>query len=353
MINVLLTAVGCPGGPSLIRGLKEDSHIRIVGTDMQRDIPARYLVDKFYPVSPGRSRYYIERMLEIVVKEKIDVILPLATFELDALSRHKEEFQKKGCAVCVSDSEGLRIANDRYLMSRRFERQPFIPDFEVVTDWKDLQRKMKRLGHPEKNVVIKPFVSHGSIGLKIVNERIDLYEQYRNEKPYSIIVNAQILKQIFRGREFNDLLLQEYLPGQEWEVDLLLDPTTHKFIAGGLREESEVILSAADRVTFAEHPAILDIGKQMAEELRLSYAINLSIKLAEDGTPKVTEINPRLGAGMFLPICVGLNFPLWSVYLALGKKFRIPKLKKGLRKYTYRGFLIVDESGKIVNRGVV
>jgi len=353
MINVLLTAVGCPGGPSLIQSLKEDPDIRITGTDMREDVPAKYLVDKFYSVPAGREHFfYIARMLEIVEREKISVILPLATFELEALSQHKREFQKKGCKVCISDFEGLAVANNRYLMSKRFEGQSFIPDFEAAVGWKDMQRKMKRLGFPGKKIVIKPFVSHGSIGLKIVDDNLDLYAQYRNEKPYSIVINSQLLEQVFKGRKFNDILLQEYLPGQEWEVDLLLDPTTHKVIRGGLREESEVVLSAANRVTFAEHPEILEIGKYMAEELKLGYAINLSIKLAEDGTPKVTEMNPRLGAGMFLPISVGLNFPLWSVYLAMGRKFDIPKLKKGLRKYTYRGFLIVDENGQVINRGL-
>jgi len=350
MISVLLTAVGCPGGPSLIQGLRGDPDIKITGTDMQGDIPAKYLVDAFYIVPAGRDVFYIKKMLEIVAREKIDVILPLATFELEVLSQHKKEFQKKGCKVCVSDFGGLTVANNRYLMSKRFEGKSFIPNFEFATNWKDMQEKMKKLGFPDKRVVIKPYVSKGSIGLKIVDDNLDLYAQYRNKAPYSIIVNSQILEQIFKGRKFNDILLQEYLPGQEWEVDLLLDPTTHKVIRGGLREESEVVLSAADRVTFAEHPEILEIGKYMAEELKLSYTINSSIKLAEDGTPKVTEMNPRLGAGMFLPISVGLNFPLWSVYLAMGRKFDIPKLKKGLRKYMYRGFLIVDENGKVVNR---
>lgn len=350
-INVLLTAIGCPGGPSLIQGLREDSHIKIIGTDMRKDVVAKYLVGKFYAVPPGRNSSYIGKILEIVRREKIDVILPLATFELDALSRHKADFREEGCEVCVSDITGLTVANNRYLMSKRFEGKSFIPDFEIATDWEDMQRKMEKLGFPDRKVVIKPFVSHGSIGLKIVDDNLDLYAQYRNCKPYSISVNSQVLEQVFKGRTFDDILLQEYLPGREWEVDLLLNPVTHKMICGGLREESEVVLSAADKVIFTESPKeVLDIGKYMAEELKLSYTVNLSVKLAEDGTPKATEINPRSGTGMILPISAGLNFPLWSVYLAKNRGFNIPELKRGLRKYMYRGFLIVNNDGVVINR---
>jgi len=351
LINVLLTAIGCPGGPSLIRGLREDPNIRIIGTDMREDILTKYLVEEFYSVPSGRDESYIDAMLDIVVGEEIDVILPMATFELDALSCNKEQFQSVGCKVCISDIEGQRIANNKYLMSKKFEGKSFIPDFEAPMSWQDMQEKMMELGFPDKRIVIKPFVSHGSIGLRIVDDKIDLYAQYRNEKPYSTIIAPQILEQIFKGREFDDILLQEYLPGQEWEVDLLLDPITHKVICGSLREESEVVLSAADKVICTKHPKkVLDIGKYMAEELQLSYTINLSIKLAESGTPKVTEMNPRLGAGMFLPISAGLNFPLMSIYLAVNEKIYMPEFREGLVSYMYRGFLVVNDKGEIVSR---
>lgn len=351
LIKVLLTAIGCPGGISLIQSLRKDPSIKIVGTDMRADIPARFLLEKFYVVSPGQDEAYIEEMLKIVVKEKIDVLLPLATFELDALSYNKKRFKDVGCEVCISEIEGQRIANNRHLMSERFRGESFIPDFEAPANWKDMRRKMKKLGFPDKKIIVKPFVSHGSIGLKVVDNKLDLYDQYRNEKPYSIVVNYQTLEQIFKKRKFDDILLQEYLPGQEWEVDLLLDPITHKVICGSLRKESEVVLSAAQKVVFTKHPKkVLDIGKHIAEKLQLSYVINLSIKLDESGRPKATEINPRLGAGMFLPISAGLNYPLLAVYLALGIKVDLPKLKEGLVSYIYRGFLILDDNKNIIDQ---
>ena len=49
-INLLLTAVGCPGGPSIVKTMRQDSNIRIVGTDMRDDVLAKYMVDKFYQV---------------------------------------------------------------------------------------------------------------------------------------------------------------------------------------------------------------------------------------------------------------------------------------------------------------
>ena len=86
----------------------------------------------------------------------------------------------------------------------------------------------------------------------------------------------------------------------------------------------------------------------LAETLKLSYTINLSIKLAEDGTPKVTEMNPRLGAGMFLPISGGVNFPLLSVHMARRMEIDVPKFNYGLSMYIYRGYLVMDKDGNMV-----
>jgi len=351
-IRVLLTGIGCPGGVSIIQSLKVDPNIEIVGTDMRVDVLTKYLVEQFYQVPGGREKNYIDAVLDIVKKETIDVILPCATFELDALSKNKALFQDYGCEVCVSDYAGHVIANDREKMSDLFGAESFIPDFATPKTWNQMLHGLAVLGWPEKKVVIKPFVSHGSIGLRIADNNVDIYEQYRNQKPYSININMHQLEQIFGNKEFDDILLQEYLPGQEWEVDLLLDPINHKVIAGGLREQGDVIMSASEKAVLVFRDDVYQIGREMAETLKLSYTINLSIKLAEDGTPKVTEMNPRLGAGMFLPISGGVNFPLLSIHMAMGMEIDPGELNYGLSMYIYRGYLVVDKLGKIINQTV-
>jgi len=349
-IKVLLTGIGCPGGVSIIQSLKADPNIEIIGTDMREDVSTKHLVKKFYQVPPGKHVTYIGEVLDIVKKEEIDVILPCATFELDALSKNKEVFQDYGCEVCVSDYAGHVIANDREKMSDVFGAEPFIPEFATPKNWEEMCYSLGVLGYPEYKVVIKPFVSHGSIGLRIVDNSVDVYEQYRHKKPYSININIKQLEQIFGDKEFDDILMQEYLPGQEWEVDLLLDPISHKVIAGGLREQGDVIMSASEKAILVFRDDVYQIAKEMAETLKLSYTINSSIKLAEDGTPKVTEMNPRLGAGMFLPISGGVNFPLLSVHMAMRMEVDIFGLNYGLSMYIYRGYLVMNEHGGIVNQ---
>jgi carbamoyl-phosphate synthase large subunit len=348
-IDVLLTAVGCPGGPSIVQSLRQDPSVRIVGTDMRADVPAKYLVDQFCQVPPGRNAAYIPAMLDIVRNEEIKVILPLATFELSNLALHKHVFESVNCSVCVSDERALDVANNRHLLYKTFENKAFIPDFDTFGNVGDLKEKMHRLGFPARKVVIKPFVSHGSIGLRVIDDDADLYEQLTKQKPTAVTIPSMMLDEIFGDREIENFLLTEYLPGREYGIDLLLDPVSHKTITGIVRDNGYVTLSSVDSGRIVEHNEMYEVGKYIAESLGLSYAINIDFKLDSKGEPKMLEINPRLPATSFLAVTAGLNLPLYSVYLALGRQFSFPSRRHNLKIYSYRGFIVTD-SDSIVNR---
>ncbi len=347
-INLLLTAVGCPGGRSIINSLGEDNNLRIVGTDMRGEVAARYLVDRFYQVPPGESEHYIDKMLRIVAKEGIDVMLPLATFELGPISKNKGLFLQEGCRICISDHEAITIANDRSKLYATFASEDFIPSFRIPADWDDLETKMKELGFPQKRVVIKPFVSHGSIGLRVIGGDLNLFELYRNTKPNSVFTNQNILKETLRDRKIDSLVLTEYLPGKEYGVDLLLNPGTHRVIAGIVRDNGEVELSGVSRGELVEDDRLFAIAKYVAETLKLSYAVNIDFKLDGNQAPKIIEVNPRLPATLYLATAAGLNLPLLSVYLALGREIRVPRVATGLRIYSYRGFIVVGANNEVL-----
>ena len=342
-INVLLTAIGCPGGPSIIDSLREDPSIRITGTDMRKNVPGKFLVDAFYVVPPGKSESYITEMLSIVEKEKIDVILPLATFELNSLSENSSLFGEYGCKICISNKEALDISNNKFKLYNKFKKEKFTPEHFIPNSLDDLKNKMCLLGFPDKRVVIKPFVSHGSIGLRIIDNEIDLYDQYINYKPSSISIPAEMLDFIFKERDINDILLSEYLPGKEMGVDLLLDPKSNKVIKGIVRDNGDVLFSEVSNGFIVEEKKLLSMATEIAEEIGLSYVVNFDFKYDYNGEPKLLEINPRMPATSYLATASGLNLPLLSIYLAMNINFDLKPLKRDLRIYSYRGFMVIND----------
>lgn len=352
MIKVLLTAVGCPGGPSIIQSLRDDKDIFIVGTDMREDVPGKYLVDKFYQIPAGKSPEFIPFMLELVEREKIDVLLPLATFELLVLSKNKEKFEQLNCKVCVSEYDSLLNANDRFLLYSLFENESFTPEFKKLEDGNTIREESMELGYPEKKVVIKPFISHGSIGLRIIDDKTNLFENYINKKPNTLQIPMTFAQEIFKNQQPDNILISEFLSGKEYGVDLLIDPSNGDVIYSMVRDNGEVFHSEISNGRIISDNRFLSVAYAILKKLNLAYTINIDFKLNDKGEIKLLEINPRLPATSFLAYSGGVNLPLYSIYLALGREIPVCQLNSNRRVYSYRGFLVRNEEGRVTNHSI-
>lgn len=349
-MNILLTAIGCPGGPSIIESIRANADVHLIGTDMREDLPGKYLVDEFHQVPAGKSEDFIPFMLDLVKRTKTRVILPLATFELLALAQHKSEFEAVGCDVCVSDYDPLRIANDKYLLYQTFAQEPFTPNHVALSDFISLEAAAQRLGYPNEKVVIKPFISHGSIGLRIIDDEVDLYHDYLNKKPNAIRMPMALARQIFEQKMPENILVSEYLPGAEFGIDLLVHPKTHEIIQAFTRDNGDVFHSEISNGHLIDNPQFLEIARRILKELKLAYTINIDFKLDKEGQIKLLEINPRMPATSYLAYSAGFNFALASIKLALGEEVLPSDVQSDRHIYSYRGFLVRDKNGKVVYR---
>ena len=87
----------------------------------------------------------------------------------------------------------------------------------------DIVESARKLGYPEKPVVVKPSVSNGMRGLRILMENAWNVERFLNEKPSGTeIALPELLSILRRGSQWPDLLVTEYLPGSEYSVDAFI-----------------------------------------------------------------------------------------------------------------------------------
>lgn len=349
MNKIILTAVGAPGGPTIIEALREDKSLHIIGTDMRSEVPAKYMVDEFIQVPAGRSREFIPFMLNLVKEKSVSVILPLATFELDNLAEHKGLFKKEGCNICVSDFKSLNIANNKYKLYETLKDTEFVPKYYLPSSVEEFEKFAKDLGYPNKKIVMRPSVSHGSIGLRIISNEINKLDILLNHKPTNVFSDYQsIIETLKMADEFPEIVLTEYLPNKEYGIDLIFDPQTNKLLKTFIRDNGSVSLSEISGGKSIKTDMFNDIIKAVSEKLKLAYSINIDIKLDENNNPKILEINPRLPATSYLAYKAGFNMSLDSIYLALGKSLKYNKTKDGLSIFSYRGFMVVEGKNGIV-----
>src|SRR3989338_5814306 len=248
-LRILITGAGAPGIRGTLFCLKNNEDkipIVSVGVDIRDDAVGKYFLDRFYKVPAPENTEYADSILDICRKEKIDVIVPQTTREIAVLSKKRDEFLTSGYPVMVSSHETICRSNDKADLIKVFEKEGLpVPNYKVVTSKDELMRAVRDLEYPSKPVVIKPAVSFGMRGLRILRSKPWNFENYINEKPVGVDISLDHFLEIMdEAPRWPKFLVTEYLPGAEYTVDVLLGsknctavPRLRKSIRSGISFE--------------------------------------------------------------------------------------------------------------------
>jgi len=320
-LRILITGVGAPGIMGTVYSLKNNydkRQIYLVGTDINVDAVGKYFCDSFYELPAANDTdNYLDSLLNICVKEKIEVVIPQNTRELLILAANTQKFIDIGTNVLVSSFEAIKNANDKYELMKVCKTSGVpVADFTMVADNKKLVNAVKELGWPEKKIVVKPPSSNGQRGVRIIDEKRDLKKAFYNEKPSSLYTTLNDLEKVL-GSTFPELIVTEYLPGEEYTVDVIrkgklmtVIPRKRDLIRSGITFNGSV----------ENNQEIINYSKKLAEVLNLEYCFGFQFKLDENNTPKILESNPRVQGTMVLSTIAGANIIYSSVKLLLGEE---------------------------------
>ena len=318
-----MTGGGAPGAPGIIRCLKKDSDIDLTVCDAQAYPSGKFLNDKFINVPLASDSNFIDFIFSYCVKEKIDVIFPLVTRELFLLSKNKNTFLDKGIRIIVSKYDSLNIANNKgKLYKHLYDNSILTPSFKVVSNVRDLKNSFISLGYPYNPICIKPCISNGSRGVRIIDENIDEYDLLFNHKPNSLYMTYKDLLRILDGKNFPELLVSEVLTGDEYTIDTLVIGDKPAIILPRKREKMNAGISVAG--SFEKNEEIIKYCKKIILSLDLEGPIGIQVKKANDGKYKILEINPRIQGTSVAALGTGVNLPLLSVKDIMNVDIDIP-----------------------------
>jgi hypothetical protein len=122
-VTVLITACGNVYMPGTAASIKNNGerNVRLIGADMNHDDTILQMFDQYYQVPRGDDPSYADAILDICVKEKVDVVIPIMSVELETLAKNADRFAAAGVALSVSDLEPLKIANDKLALLKFME----------------------------------------------------------------------------------------------------------------------------------------------------------------------------------------------------------------------------------------
>ncbi|MDA7918014.1 ATP-grasp domain-containing protein [bacterium] len=320
-ITVLVTGSGAPGIAGTLYSLRNNPNkqpFKIVTTDIQPKPVGCYLSDSFFQLPSPESASYLGALRKVVEATQVRVILPQTTREINVLSQNFGEVESWGVKLVLSDWDAIKKANDKYLILKECEKNDVpCPDYRLVSSVGDLEDAIKSLGYPKKKVVVKPRISNGGRGVRIITNEDPSLDNYLAEKPNNMNSTLESFISIFKDEErFPDLIVSEYLPGLEYTIDMfrsndcsVVIPRSRDSIRSGISFQTTVDMQREDLIRYS---------KRLADSIGLKYCFGFQFKLDKQGIPKVLESNPRVQGTMVASTMAGFNMIYYSVMSAMG-----------------------------------
>lgn len=320
-LRVLITGAGAPGIKGTLHALynnPDGRKIHPIGVDARDNVAGKAFVKKFFKIPYPEESNYAQRLLDVCKNESIDIIIPQTTRETVVLSELKKWFELENVKVMAANPKSIETANNKNSLLSVFKelKLPY-PMFYLTKSEEDLVECAHRLGYPKSPVVVKPPVSNGMRGFRILRKEAWDTHRFLNEKPSGVEISLESLLAILRrGNEWPDILVTEYLSGPEYSVDAFRGSKCSVAIPR-IRDAIRSGISFENTIDFNQE--IMDYTLLASDRLQLQYAFGFQFKLDKNGIPKVLECNPRIQGTMVASVFTGVNVIWLGVKELLGE----------------------------------
>ena len=308
-ITVLVSASGAPGTAALLGALRRNGEreVRLVGTDMSERSVGRHLCDAFRLVPAGSDPGFPDAMREVVETERVDVVLPQSSFDLEGLAAHRDRFP---VPVLVSHPDTIHRSNDKaesYALLHRIGVPA--PQFRRVNGATEVADAARELGYPERPVCFKPVFSSGSRGFRVLDPTVDRTHQLLHERPGSVAMRLEEAVELLPAEGGPDLLVMELATGGERTIDGIADG--NRVVLGHPKTREAMRAGLAMYFVTLDDPRLMEIADRIVKELGIEWFFNIQL-VGEH----VIEVNPRSSTIVYQE---DLNLPYLGVKRALGE----------------------------------
>jgi ATP-grasp in the biosynthetic pathway with Ter operon len=282
--NVLVFPAGEINSAEIHEALSRQVNIKLFGACSIERI-GKHLFSNYKNDLPMLDDGIFFRELNMLVRDwSIDLIIPTHDTVVEVFSNNREKIVTKTLLPSIVTAT---ICRNKRLTYKTFANCNFTPKTFNVPE--DVNGGL---------VFVKPVVGQGSVGARLVD---------RNDSKFNSIDWAQEI-------------VCEYLPGEELTVDCITDmhssllgvyPRTRIRTLGGVSVSGIAILAT---------PEINEIAQEINRQLNFVGMWYFQVKKDQQGFFKLLEISARCSGSQCLTRMRGVNLPLLSVYVAMGRE---------------------------------
>jgi carbamoyl-phosphate synthase large subunit len=313
--------LGCGFGiGGVIRSLKESGYT-VIGLDSDPLAPGLYQCDVARPIPPTYSSAFLTQLIDVCVKERVDVLFPVTDDSVLLLSKNVDILNKNSIGHLLPSDKVVELVINKFKFYSTLENANVpVAKFKIPKSKDDVVKFIESVGLP---VCFKKSVGSRGQGF----------------------VKVSVLKNALKEYEHDTRrIICEFLPGSEYEVEAVYDK------AGRL-----VTMTPRKKLEYK-----LELGLTLksvtihSEELcrLVEEAVNAiggwvgpcSVELKEsfNGKPQIIEMNPRFVTPTYLLTSAGVNIPDISTKLALKQTINDIKTKNSAKKGIYLTRVLKD-----------
>ena len=272
-MNLLILAAGTRN--KIVQYFKKtfDGVGTVVATDASELGPAIYEADKHYIVPFINEPGYIDVILDICKKDKIDGVLSLIDPELSILAKNEAKFNEVGTKVVGSSYELCEMSIDKMQMYEWLRSH----GYHCARSWMDKEQFYKAVDSGEVSypAFVKPCRGSASINI-------------------SKVCDKETVEMLFLHNE--NLMIQEYLDGQEIGADVYIDTISGEVVSIFTKKKILMRAGETDKSVSFKDQKLFDLIEKFVKEAGFRGEIDIDI-FEIDGEYYISEVNPRFGGG--------------------------------------------------------
>lgn len=278
-MRFLITAIGSMSAKRAITRLKEEEHF-VVGCDIY---PGEWhyetkLCDLFVQAPyTTKEDTYIQFLIDTCNQYNLGYIIPLTDLEIDVINRQRSKIEDLGIVLCMQASGVLKIARDKFNLSKVCEEDPNIPSVKTCL----LSEIPADFRFP---CIAKPYNGRSSEGL-IRNASKEQLLAIENKDVY---------------------IIQEQLDGRVFCVDYCRSAKTGVDCAVPRQELLRTSNGAGLTVQIVSDESLIKLVSYIGNKLNINGCVNMEFIL-NDGKYYLIDINPRFSAGVAFSVESGYD----------------------------------------------
>lgn len=284
-MNILITSVG--RRTRLVELFQKELNGlgKVIVTDCSPLAPALYIADKYYIVPRIDEDEYLNTIKLICQQEKVNAIISLIDPELSLLAKNVDEFEKVGTTVIVSPFNACEIWLDKFQSSEFCLKHGFLypKTYSCLYEF----QKSNESDEIQFPVFIKPRKGSASLNIQKANSIDELNILWKSNE---------------------DMIIQNFIDGQEFGVDVYVDLLSREVISIFIKEKISMRSGETDKARSIISNKLYAVISRLVTSAGLIGPIDVDV-FEVNGEYYISEINPRFGGGYPLAYECGVNFP--------------------------------------------